>query len=389
MNMLDQVLNALTILAWVLFLLYLVLSSIRGFQAGGVGGAIGSITRWRVLIALLLVIAISLLSASLVFIQPQEVAVVVSLPSRDGYREQPFRSGLHWIAPLAEKTVIYPIYWQTYTMSSEALEGEKIGDDSIAARTSDGQAVYLDVSVIYRIDSNDVIRIHIDLQDRYVVDYIRPILRGIVRTEVSQFTADEVNSSKRKNLESILDEKIREAFNEKGFVLDRFLLRNVGFSTAYASAIEQKQVAEQEKQQREFQAEQIRKLAEGQRDKFKLEAEGQAAAIVMEGQAAADVILLKAQAEAEALRLIKEALGGDQNLITYRYVDKLGPGVQVMLVPADNPYLLPLPDLTDNLDLGNGTMPTTSLETDILSTITATEVLTPTIELTPSPTPTP
>ena len=384
--MLDQVLNALTILAWVLLVLYLLLSSLRGFQAGGVGGAIGSITRWRVLIALLLVIGISFLSASLVFVQPQEVAVVVSLVSRDGYREDPLRSGLHWIAPLAEKTEIYPIYWQTYTMSSEALEGEKIGDDSIAARTSDGQAVYVDVSVIYRIDSNDVIRIHIDLQDRYVDDYIRPVLRGIVRTEVSQFTADEVNSSKRKNLEAILDEKMREAFGEKGFVLDRFLLRNIGFSTAYASAIEQKQVAEQEKQQREFQADQIRKLAEGQRDKYKLEAEGQAAAIVLEGQASADVILLKAQAEAEALRLIKIALDGDQNLITYRYVDKLGPGVQVMLVPADNPYLLPLPDLTENLEIGNSTMPTTTLETDILDSITATEVLTPTIE---SPTLTP
>ena len=378
--MLDQVLNALTILAWVLFVLYLLFSTLRGFQAGGVSGAIGSVTRWRVLIALLLVIGISLLSASLVFVQPQEVAVVVSLVSRDGYREDPLRSGLHWIAPLAEKTVIYPIYWQTYTMSSEALEGEKIGDDSIAARTSDGQAVYVDVSVIYRIDSNDVIRIHIDLQDRYVQDYIRPVLRGIVRTEVSQFTADEVNSSKRKNLEAILDEKMREAFGEKGFVLDRFLLRNIGFSTAYASAIEQKQVAEQEKQQKEFQAEQIRKLAEGQRDKYKLEAEGQAAAIVLEGQASADVILLKAQAEAEALRLIKQALDGDQNLITYRYVDKLGPGVQVMLVPADNPYLLPLPDLTENLDIGNGIIPTTTLETDILNSITATEVLTPTIE---------
>ena len=378
--MLDQVLNALTILAWVLFVLYLLFSTLRGFQAGGVSGAIGSVTRWRVLIALLLVIGISLLSASLVFVQPQEVAVVVSLVSRDGYREDPLRSGLHWIAPLAEKTVIYPIYWQTYTMSSEALEGEKIGDDSIAARTSDGQAVYVDVSVIYRIDSNDVIRIHIDLQDRYVQDYIRPVLRGIVRTEVSQFTADEVNSSKRKNLEAILDEKMREAFGEKGFVLDRFLLRNIGFSTAYASAIEQKQVAEQEKQQKEFQAEQIRKLAEGQRDKYKLEAEGQAAAIVLEGQASADVILLKAQAEAEALRLIKQALDGDQNLITYRYVDKLGPGVQVMLVPADNPYLLPLPDLTENLDIGNGIIPTTTLETDILDSITATEVLTPTTE---------
>lgn len=386
MNMLDQVLNALTILAWALLLLYLLFSFIRGFQAGGIGEAVRSITRWRVLVALLLVIAITLLSASLVFIQPQEVAVVVSLISRDGYREQPFRSGLHWIVPLAEKTEIYPIYWQTYTMSSEVLEGEKIGDDSIAARTSDGQAVYVDVSVIYRIDSNDVIRVHIDLQDRYVEDYIRPVLRGIVRTEVSQFTADEVNSSKRKNLETIPDEKIRESIGEKGFILDRFLLRNIGFSTAYASAIEQKQVAEQEKLQREFQAEQIRKLAEGQRDKYEIEAQGQAKAIVLQGQAEADVIKLKAQAEAEALELIKAALGGDQNLITYRYIDKLGPGVKVMLVPSDNPYLLPLPDLTDNLE--SSSILTTTLETEIIPSITPTEVISPPPEITPTPTPT-
>jgi regulator of protease activity HflC (stomatin/prohibitin superfamily) len=376
--MLDQVLNVLTILAWVVFILYLLFVLLRGLQAGGVNGAIASITRWRVLSVLLLVIAISLLSASLVFIQPQEVAVLVSLISRDGYREQPFRSGLHWIAPLAEKPVIYPIYWQTYTMSSEALEGEKIGDDSIAARTSDGQAVYLDVSVIYRIDSNDVIRVHIDLQDRYVEDYIRPVLRGIVRTEVSQFTADEVNSSKRKDLETILDETIREAFDEKGFILDRFLLRNIGFSSAYATAIEQKQVAEQERIQREFQAEQIRKLAEGTRDKYKIEAEGQAAAI-----------LLKAEAEAEALELIKQALGGDQDLITYRYVEKLGPGVQVMLVPSDNPFLLPLPDLTENMDITSSSMPTKTIESEIMSTITGTEVLSPTIEIIPTPTLTP
>ena len=151
------------------------------------------------LLVLTVVLAISLLSASLVFIEPQDVGVVISLISQDGYREMPFRSGLHYIVPLAERVERYPIYWQTYTMSGDALEGDKVGDDSIAARTSDGQSVYLDCSVIFRVDANDVIRVHIDFQDRYVQDFVRPVLRGIVRTEVSQFTADEVNSSKRKD----------------------------------------------------------------------------------------------------------------------------------------------------------------------------------------------
>ena len=243
--MLDQLLNFVSIIAWIWFGLFVVLVSLRSFQSDGARGAISVLLSLRVIIALVIVVAISLLSASLVFIEPQEVGVVISILSPDGYREQPQRSGLRVIAPLAERVVLYPIYWQTYTMSTEPLEGDKVGDDAIAARTSDGQAVYIDCSVIYRIDANEVIRVHIDFQNCYVDDFLRPVLRGVVRTEVSQFTADEVNSSKRKNLESNLQDLLSEALSDKGFVLDRFLLRNIAFSEEYATAIELKQVAEQ------------------------------------------------------------------------------------------------------------------------------------------------
>ena len=267
--MLDQLLNFITIAAWVVFVILLAILVIQAFQKGGPREAIRTFGRGRVILALLLVLGLTLLSASLVFIEPQEVGVVISVINRFGYREEPFTSGVHWIVPLAERVVRYPISWQNYTMSTEPYEGIKVGNDAIAARTSDGQAVYLDSTIIYRIDPNEVIRVHIDFQDRYINDFIRPIMRGVIRTEVSQFTVEEVNSSKRKNLEDNLDEILREQLSSKGFILDQFLLRNISFSEAYASAIEQKQVAEQERVQREYEAEQMRKLAEGQRDKLK------------------------------------------------------------------------------------------------------------------------
>jgi regulator of protease activity HflC (stomatin/prohibitin superfamily) len=367
--MLDNLLNAITVAAWVFFAFMVAILALRAFQIGGLRESIRALTSWRVLLTLLITLFLTLLSASLVFVEPQEAGVVISLISPDGYRSQPLRSGLHWIVPLAERVVLYPIFIQNYTMSAEQTEGSKSGNDAIAARTSDGQAVFLDTSVIYRIDPNDVIRVHIDLQDRYTEDFIRPVLRGIVRTEVSQFTADEVNSSKRKNLEANLEEQIRESFREKGFILDKFLLRNIAFSPAYASAIEQKQVAEQDQIQREYQAEQMRKLAEGERDKLKLEADGRAMAILAEGKAQADVILLKAQAEASGLKLINEILQKNKDLLTYNYISKIAPGIKVMLVPNNNPYLLPLPDM--GLDSG-----------------TPTPTPTPTPMPTPTPTPT-
>jgi regulator of protease activity HflC (stomatin/prohibitin superfamily) len=379
--MIDQLLNILAVIAWLWFVLVVLLILVRGYQAGGVRTAVKSFLSWRILLALAIALILSLLSASLVFVEPQEVGVVVSVISPNGYREEPLRSGLHVIVPLAEKVVRYPIYWQTYTMSTEPFEGTNQGNDSIAARTSDGQSVYLDSSVIYRIDANEAVRVHIDLQKRYVDDFIRPVMRGIIRTEVSQFTADEINSSKRKNLEENLGELLREAFTEKGFVLDQFLLRNISFSTPYASALEQKQVAEQEQTQREYQAEQIRKLAEGERDRLKIEADGRAAAIEIEAAAQATAIVLKAQADADALELVKQALAQDETLLTYRYIEKIAPGIRVMLLPNNNPLLLPLPDLL------SGEQP--SATTTITPTAPITVTITPVGQLTPTPTATP
>ena len=385
--MLDDLLNYLTIIAWILFGLLVVFITLRAFRDGGPREAYKTLGSKRIIMSFILALTITLISAALVFIEPQQVGVVVSVLSRDGYREQPFRSGLHWIVPLAERVNIYPIYWQTYTMSNDPLEGEKIGDDSIAARTSDGQSVFLDTSVIYRIDSNEVIRVHIDWQDRYIEQFVRPILRGIVRTEVSQFTADEVNSSKRKILEANLDELVRNAFGDKGFILDRFLLRNIAFSQEYAKAIELKQVAEQEQTQREYEAEQMRKLAEGVRDKYEFEAEGKAKAIKLEGEAQADVIILKGKADAEALRLINEVIKKNPDMITFRYVDKLGQAMRAMLVPSDNPFLLPMPDILSEIESESGLTPTPSAL--VPETITSTLTITPLIGITSTPTPTP
>lgn len=388
--MIDQVLNLMALIAWAWFVLVVALLIVRGFQAGGARSAVKMFLSWRVAIALLIAVSLSLLSASLVFIEPQEVGVVISIVSPNGYREQPIRSGLHVIVPLAEKVIRYPIYWQTYTMSTEPFEGTKAGNDAISARTSDGQSVYVDSTVIYRIDASEAVRVHIDWQKRYIDDFIRPVMRGIIRTEVSQFTADEVNSSKRKNLEENLGELLREAFTENGFVLDRFLLRNISFSGAYSTAIEQKQVAEQEQQQREYQAEQMRKLAAGERDRLKIEAEGRAGAVVIEANAQATAIVVKANADAAALTVIKEALGQDPTLLTYRYIEKIAPGIQVMLLPSNNPLILPLPDLFDSDPSGlSSTLPlTTTQQTVITATPAApTTAIPPTMTATPTATP--
>lgn len=126
-----------------------------------------------------------------------------------------------------------------------------------------------------------------------------------------------------------------------GLKLVDFILRNITFSPEYAASVEQKQVAEQQAQQAAFVVEQRRQEAEQARQV----AQGQADAVVINAKGAADARVLQAQAEAQALKLIEAALNNNDKLLLYQYISKLAPGVQVMLVPNNNPYLLTLPSL--------------------------------------------
>jgi regulator of protease activity HflC (stomatin/prohibitin superfamily) len=227
-------------------------------------------------------------------------------------------------------------------MSIAPVEGQVQGDDSVAARTADGQEVFIDASIIYAIDVNRVIEVHINWQNRYTSDLVRAVSRGIIRTAASQFGVEEIVSSKRAELQEGIVAALTEQLGRNGLVLSEFVLRNITFSPEYAASVEQKQIAEQQAQQAAFVVEQRRQEAEQARQV----AQGQADAAVIAAEGRAEARVIEAEAEARALELIAEALRTNPDLITYQYIQKLAPGIQVMLVPNDNPFLLPLPTLT-------------------------------------------
>jgi len=320
---LDLLLSCIARIAWVVFTIFTIFYFVWTLFRHGIVLALIRLISVRVLLPLLLTVQLSLLSLALVFIEPPQVGVVISLVSPGGVRPKPFPAGLHWIIPLLEEVKIYPIYWQTYTMSGRLTEGQELGDDSIRARTRDGQEVLLDTSAIFRINTNQAVLVHIDWQNRYTQDFVRPMIRGLVRTEVAQFTVTEVNSEKRRDLEAQLKKDLAQEFAEKGLILDQFLVRDITFSAEYVLAIEQKQVALEGIEQMEHEAVQLRNLAVGK----------------------AEAVEIEAQAQANALTLIANALDQHPDVLTYSYVEKLSPNIRVMLVPSGNPFILPLPSL--------------------------------------------
>jgi regulator of protease activity HflC (stomatin/prohibitin superfamily) len=294
-----------------------------------------------IIIVLVVAIVLTTASAGLVFTNPEERGVVISAVSPAGYRSEALQPGLSWIIPFAENVVFYPISQQTYTMSIATNEGAIQGDDSITARTLDGQEIYVDASVIYSINPADVVKVHINWQDRYE-ELVRAQARGIIRDAVSQYQVTEVVSTKRAEMVQNITDGLRKKLESNGLLLNDFVLRNITFSTEYSASIEQKQIAEQQAEQAALVVEQKKQEAEQVRQ----EAKGKADAAVTAAQGEADARLIQAEAEAKALQMIAAVLKDNPNLLNYEYVNKLSDNVQVMMLPSGSSFILPYPTAT-------------------------------------------
>lgn len=332
-----SLLQGLASFSWLLVVGVIALAVVRAGRAKPLKGAV-SIIIGTIVFSLVL----TTVSAGLVFIQADQRGVVISAVAPKGYREQALQSGLRWVIPFAENVKTYSISRQTYTMSVAPMEGQLIGDDSIRARTKDGQEVNVDASVIYSIDPNKIIQMHIEWQDRYQDAVVRPLARGVIRDMASQYGIEEIVSSKRTEMVQKITDELSTKLGENNLILVDFVLRDIHFTEQYAAAVESKQIAEQNALQAEYVVQQKKQEAEQARQV----AQGQADAVVIQAKGAAEARLIQAEAEAKALAMIAAVLQDNPDLLTYQYITKLAPNVQVMFLPNNAPFIFPLPEMT-------------------------------------------
>src|SRR5687767_7371789 len=220
MNIVD-VIRSLAGFAWIVAIGLGVLAFIRAGRNQSAKG-IGS----TVVIVLVIAAILSTLGAGLVYVESNERGVVRTIRA-GGVRPDELEPGLHWIVPIIEQVVTYSIANQTYTMSAVSGEGQVQNDDSIRARTNDGQEVIIDASVIYQADPSKVVQLHIVWQNRYEDGFVRPEARGIIRDAVSQYGVEEVVSTKRAEIVQIISDELGKSLAENNLRLLDFVLRDI------------------------------------------------------------------------------------------------------------------------------------------------------------------
>ena len=279
-------------------------------------------------------VVLFVVSSGILIVQPARAAVIVNVLT--GELEDPARApGTSIIIPGLQEYIIYPTDQREYTMSGISSEGRLQGNDAVEALTIDGQEVRLDITVLYRIERGDVNQIHLNWQNRYESDFIRPTVRAVARDVVSQFEAEAIYGLEREALGGRISEVVGREMKGQGLTLTSLLVRQIDFNDAFANSIEEKQIEEQKLQRARTEAERVQTEAGGRADALEQEARGRA-----------NARLIEAQAEAEALRVISDQIAANPNLIQYLYVANLSDNVSFALLPADAPFIFSVDDFT-------------------------------------------
>ncbi len=266
-----------------------------------------------------------------------------------GVIEQELDEGIHLKIPFWQSVIMMNTRLQTYTMSTHLSEADMVNNtktlqlqslvnssesairqyaiqqggrnNSIDALTKDGQRVTVDLTVQFQIDGDSASVIYKSIGLGYVDKVVRPAARSITREKVTGFTSKELyNEATRQKMEQEIETTLEQNFGNKNIVLGDVLIRHIGFSQSYLSAIEEKQIAQQKIEKAEFEKQE----AEIRKEKT----------------------IIEAEAEAESIRLKGEALADSPEVIQLQFVEKMSPQIKWGVLPDSGIPLLDIGKLT-------------------------------------------
>ena len=227
--------------------------------------------------------------------------------------------GLNIVNPFINLEIM-TVRTQAYTMSIAAEEGQRYGDDAITSLTKDGLEITMDLTVWFHLDSPEAAIVFQKIGKDYVAKIVRPAARTAIRNTTVKYSAVEIYSEKREEVQTEINTSLEKDLEERGIVLEKVLLRNIKLPAKVKNAIEAKLEAEQDAQKMEFVL--LKEIKEA--DRKKIEAGGIAA----------------------AQRIIAQSLIGERGraYLSWKYLENLknlyqSPNNTIVIAPYDKSFI--------------------------------------------------
>ena len=230
-----------------------------------------------VIIAVLIFVGFNCLTV----VEPGHTGVVVTLGRVENHVLQ---EGLHFKIPFIQEIVKIDNRIIKLEVPTEAF-------------SKDLQSVQTTLAINYRVDTSKSYSIYKNIGSAYEAVLIEPAVNEVLKATTAQYTAEESVTNRTLVSEGLV-KGLNEKLNEIGLYVTDVNIINFEFSDAYTTAIEEKQVAQQQL----------------------LKAETEKQTKITNAQAEAEAIKIRAEAEAEANRIIAESI--TEELVNYNKIEK-------------------------------------------------------------------
>lgn len=190
------------------------------------------------LIPTVLIFGVFYFLAGITIVDQGERGVVVHF----GKIEKVLQPGFSFINPIGND--VYFIDIRNRSIAFEDIENKQ---NALAAASKDLQDAWVGVVVNYRIDQDKTVEIYQNYKtvEEYQARVLEPMVKDVVKSVTPQFTAEEL-IIKRSEVNTNIENVLRERFGQTSAIADRINIVNIRFSPSFTNAIEQKVTAEQQ-----------------------------------------------------------------------------------------------------------------------------------------------
>ena len=244
-------------------------------------------------VAAVLLIAI-IATECIVIVEAGHTGVVVTLGR---VNDNVMQEGLHFKAPFVQQVVKINNRIVKLEVDTEAF-------------SKDLQTVSTTLAINYRVDTNMSYSIYKNIGASYEEVLVVPAVNEVLKAITAKYTAEE-SVTNRSLISDGLIKGLNEKLNSDGLYITDVNIINFDFSEAFITAIEEKQVAQQQL--------------------LKAETEKQTA--ITNAEAEAEAVRIKAEAQAEANKILNSSL--TQEVIDYFKIEKWNGELPMVTGDAD------------------------------------------------------